>query len=496
MQLTLSHIGYTYPGASAPALDDVSAVFPKGWTGIIGDNGCGKTTLALVAAHLLQPDAGSVQPRLVTAFCRQDSTETPPNLVDLATDWGPEARASRNLLRIDDDWFWRYDNLSGGQQKRIQIACALFMRPDVLVLDEPTNDLDGETRVAVADALASFNGIGLLISHDRGLLDRLAAQCLAFECGRYVMRPGGYTKAAEQADADRASALREQAKARRETARLAAEAMRRREEAARQKGKRSRSGLDKKDSDGRARIGLAIVTGKDGVAGKLSATMAHRLARAQEGLDGLKVAKRYEHRMEGYGEAAKADSVAHLDAGELQAGDFRIRVPELWLAPTDHVALTGKNGTGKSLVVRHLVASVPESIKAVYVPQEVSERERTAALASLRDCDAASRGGILSVVARLNSDPERLLDGSDVSPGELRKLALAQGLLRQPNLVVLDEPTNHLDLGSIEALQDMLAGFPGAVLVVTHDSALAAAVGTTSWSTAEDEEGWKMVVGR
>jgi len=114
----------------------------------------------------------------------------------------------------------------------------------------------------------------------------------------------------------------------------------------------------------------------------------------------------------------------------------------------------------------------------------------------LRDCDAASRGGILSVVARLNSDPERLLDGSDVSPGELRKLALAQGLLRQPNLVVLDEPTNHLDLGSIEALQDMLAEFPGAVLVVTHDSALAAAVGTASWSTAEDEEGWKMVVGR
>lgn len=495
MQLTLSHIEYTYPGASAPALCDVGAVFPKGWTGIVGDNGCGKTTLALVAAGLLQPDAGAVHPKLVAAHCRQDSAEPPANLFDLAGDWGGEARSIRRLLHVEDEWLWRYESLSGGQQKRIQIACALYMRPDVLVLDEPTNDLDGETRALLSDALASFDGIGLLVSHDRELLDRLAAQCLAFEDGRAVTRPGGYTKASEQAQAERSSAQREQAKAKREASRLAAEAQRRSEEAARQKAKRSRSGLDRKDSDGRERIGRAIVSGKDGVAGRLSATMAHRLARAHDALDGAKVAKRYEHRMEGFGVAARANSVAHLPPGTLHAGDFHIDVPELWLAPTDHVALTGRNGTGKSLVVRHVVASVPEGVQAVYVPQEVDASERAAALARLYESDPEERGRTLSIVAGLNSDPERLLDGGDVSPGELRKLVLAEGLLTQPNLLVLDEPTNHLDLGSIEALQDMLTEFPGAVLVVTHDAALADAAGRIHWSTTEGPDGCRLAVG-
>lgn len=88
---------------------------------------------------------------------------------------------------------------------------------------------------------------------------------------------------------------------------------------------------------------------------------------------------------------------------------------------------------------------------------------------------------MLSIVARLNSDPDRMADGRDVSPGELRKLMLAEQLIDEPHFLVLDEPTNHLDIGSIEALQKLLEGFPGAILLVTHDLALATSVGTIEW---------------
>lgn len=151
--------------------------------------------------------------------------------------------------------------------------------------------------------------------------------------------------------------------------------------------------------------------------------------------------------------------------------------------------MTGANGTGKSLAVRAILDSVPEGIQRAYVPQEVGVEERTCALERLKGWSQAEKGAILSIVARLNSDPAKLLDGRDVSPGELRKLMLAEQLVREPNFLVLDEPTNHLDVGSVEALQEMLVDFPGAFLLVTHDRQLADAVARKRWRTADDEGG-------
>jgi ATPase subunit of ABC transporter with duplicated ATPase domains len=94
----------------------------------------------------------------------------------------------------------------------------------------------------------------------------------------------------------------------------------------------------------------------------------------------------------------------------------------------------------------------------------------------------------------LNSDPDKLLDGDDLSPGELRKLMLAQQLVTNPSLLVLDEPTNHLDMGSIEALQGMLIGFPGAFLLVTHDEQLSEAVTQIGWETRRGENGMRLQV--
>lgn len=170
MQLNLSNISYTYEGAASPALDRVSVTFPQGWTGIIGDNGCGKSTLARVATGLIVPDEGSVAPTLFAAYCPQDTSIVPAELSDLAIDWGSEALQIRDALGIEDAWLWDYERLSGGQKKRVQIACALWQRPDVLVLDEPTNHLDVGSIEALERALAAFPGAIILVTHDEQLL--------------------------------------------------------------------------------------------------------------------------------------------------------------------------------------------------------------------------------------------------------------------------------------------------------------------------------------
>lgn len=86
-------------------------------------------------------------------------------------------------------------------------------------------------------------------------------------------------------------------------------------------------------------------------------------------------------------------------------------------------------------------------------------------MAGLRDASPVSADAFFPFVAQLNSDPDRILDGDELSPGELRKLMLAQGILRRPALIAMDEPTNHLDIGSIEALERVLVAYPGALVL-------------------------------
>ena len=147
--LTLTNIVFTYPGTSEPLLDGIDVTFARGWTAVLGDNGIGKTTLAKLAIGRLSPDAGRISPtpnRLHTGYCPQNTDETPENLEDFACDWSPQAMEIRRELGIGDDWPWRPGTLSGGEAKRLQIACALATDPDVLVLDEPTNHVDRPTR--------------------------------------------------------------------------------------------------------------------------------------------------------------------------------------------------------------------------------------------------------------------------------------------------------------------------------------------------------------
>ena len=159
------------------------------------------------------------------------------------------------------------------------------------------------------------------------------------------------------------------------------------------------------------------------------------------------------------------------------------------MGPRDHIGIDGANGTGKSTVVRALLTSLDTELPALVINQIPSEDEQTRLLTQLQGLSNAERPRVLSAYAQLNADPDRLMAGEPLSPGQAQKLALCLGLLRKPQLIVLDEPTNHLDLHSKQALARFLHTYLGALVVVSHDrwfldEACGCAVGTTAGSRA------------
>ncbi len=181
--LTLTGISYTYPSMFEPLFGTRVRIFPARMDRRVGDNGFGKTTLLNIAIGMLPADTGSINPDphgLTIATCPQDNMVR-LNLDDFATDWSPGTMRVRNALHIGDDWPYRYETLSGGETKRLQVACTITARPDVLVLDEPTNHVDGETRKAIVEVMRQYQGIGIVISHDVALVDATCARCVIFE---------------------------------------------------------------------------------------------------------------------------------------------------------------------------------------------------------------------------------------------------------------------------------------------------------------------------
>lgn len=483
MQITLTGVTFSYPDSANNVLENINAIFSPGWTGVIGNNGCGKSTVARIAARMLRPDSGAVSPsEFVASYCEQDSAFAPANLEEFACDWGSEAVRLRKSLEIDEDWLWRYDTLSSGQQKRVQVAVALWEAPDLLVMDEPTNHLDVRSKEAIAQVLEGFAGLGILISHDRELLDRIAKRCLCFEGGVAVMRPGGYTECMAQFRQQVRTRKRERANAKREVSRLQAEATRRRNEASKSDAKRSARHIDAKDHDAKGRIGLAIVTGKDGVAGKLSAGMDRRLSEAHKSLESVRVDKEYSGQIWVDTQPCPRKVLARLEASTVRFDGGELNIPEVVVGNTDRIGVMGPNGSGKTTLISRLMECVPDDIEALYIPQEIPFDCAQEALRKLDEVSRAERGHILSIVAQLNSDPECFSEGSQVSPGEIRKLLLAQGIVRSPVLIVMDEPTNHLDVGSVEALERLLAAYPGAVVLVSHDMRFLDATTDIRWS--------------
>lgn len=518
LNISAAHITFTYPEAPEPLFEDVGTSFPLGWTAVLGDNGIGKTTLIRMLLGQLTPDSGTITPApgsIITTYCPQETTQQPANLEDFANDWSPDTLCIRDDLGIGDDWPWRYNTLSGGEKKRLQVACALSDNPDALILDEPTNHVDAATRRIIAQALSGFAGVGILISHDAELIDSVASRCLFFErrhtnAGNrtvLTMRPGNYTEALAAQELSNLGEARDLKNAQRTAARIDSVKADRAHEAAQSAQKRRGDKIDPKDRDAFAKRGMAIYTGKDGRAGAASARIDSQVAAAHAKAASIETAaKRYDGELFITARPSHRRELVHLEAQKLTFDPAMrdsentaatspaipgLAIPDLRVGPRDHIGVRGSNGTGKTTLITALhthleSAAEDEKIPYLFIPQETSKKDTTKALTRLQDLSAAQKALVLSGIAQLNSDPGRILSGEALSPGELRKLLLCLGIvLDEPSLIIMDEPTNHLDLHSIEALGNALSNFPSALILVSHDERFLSSCTSITWKTAE-----------
>ena len=470
--LSLSHIYFGYESAAGAIFHDLSISFSPGWTGVIGANGSGKSTLLKLAAGELRPDRGSVRCAGRICRCGQEVLVPPPEASALFSSPASPAFRLQELLRLEPAMLARWETLSMGERKKIQIGAALVQEPDILCVDEPTNHLDRTARLALGRALREFRGIGVLGSHDRELLDSLCGQCLFLAAGRWKLRAGGVTQGLAEERQENESRRHEREQLRRDWQNSCRELQRRREKEQAARRKNSKRKIARKDFDAKGKIDLARVSGRSRAASDLAKAQAKVVVRRREALDGLEVVKTPKLGLSiPYGCYSSRNLLLELPPQFLALGGGRtLEIPELCIGAADRIALTGDNGAGKSSLLRQIVGQLqlPEE-KFLYMPQELPPAFRAEIFQTLQRLPREAFSRVMNVVASLGSRPEAVLHSDRCSPGEWRKLFFGLGVLREVNLIVLDEPTNHLDLPSIECLETALAGCRCALLLVSHD---------------------------
>lgn len=473
-----------------PLFQNASFHLSKGFTGLVGENGSGKSTLLRLLSGEVAPKTGHVQfepASLRCVTCVQSDAPRAPDVESLAST--PTFFKFLGQLGLDSDDVARWTTLSCGERKRWQVAMALASEPDILLLDEPTNHLDAAGLQWLVAALKRFVGVGVLVSHDRTLLDALTTRTLRLTRGDLRLWEGSYSQAQrdwELEDAQRrerkvqAKVMRDKLKQQLVRTKAAHEAATR----ARSAGSRMRN---KYDADARS-VGRQTVV--DWAASRLgrSVEVAHRAYRkAAEHEASLQVKKPLRQGDIGlvHTPCPRSTLVSLVAPRGLVVGTRCLASGfSLTLGRADRIHLAGKNGSGKSTFLRALRAAttLPDE-RILYLRQDLSpDVEGAAALARLRALTPKERGLAWSHVAALGLDPDRVAHTANPSPGETRKLLLGLALAQAPWLLLLDEPTNHLDLPAIEQLEHCLGAWPGALVLITHDERLARTVTHTTWN--------------
>ena len=459
-----------------------------GWCGLVGANGSGKSTILSLISGSLAPHAGSVSVDGIVGTCPQAVDKRDPQVVDFSNAWDADAYNLRRRLDLEPDDVVRWPTLSPGERKRWQIGAVLATPPDILLLDEPTNHLDEDGHLILASELRRFTGIGIIVSHDRTFLDRMTTKTLRLDSSSLAVWNSPYSEAKQEWEAVQANVAAKYARAKQERKkadrRLADQ--RRAAETERARTKRQFRLSGPKDHDAHS----AAATGK---AAKGDAAMSKAISVAKARADRLSEAEgRFKYTPVPGGDLFFHYQPARRErllsySGPIAAGD-RVIADEVdvLLGRTDRIRLAGRNGAGKTSLIRHLIhePDIPPD-RILYLPQETDASAAADLIARLAALPADIRGRVLQIVAALGADPSRILASESLSAGEARKLAMAFGMGANAWCLVLDEPTNHLDLPSIERLECALGGYPGAVLMVTHDEHLAAAVTNQEWSMEE-----------
>jgi ATP-binding cassette subfamily F protein 3 len=469
---------------------------------LLGRNGSGKTTLLRVIAGELEPDGGSVERASGFAVaCLEQRLEAPPGTTVLdyclsalprllevereiaeleprlasgepaliaehhhlqeelermdAYRARPRAQTALDGLGMPQPMHLRsLDTLSGGERTRVALARALLSPAPLLLLDEPTNHLDLVGVEFLAQELSRRPGALLLVTHDRELVDRVGGEVLELHGGGIERFPAGYAR------------YRRERERRREHSRRAYELQQ--GEIARQEEfiRRNIAGQNTRQAQARQKL-LDRVT---------------RLEPPEPDLPPL--------RLRWPTPGRSGERVLEAEGLSVGWGSPILRGVTFSLRRGERLAVVGRNGAGKTTLLHTLAGRLPalagklrfgtRVVPAWYDQEQAEVPTGTTVLGALMAVRPEwTPAEVRSWAARFAFSGEAAEASTDsLSGGERARVALARLIALAPNLMLLDEPTNHLDLATCEVLEEALAGFPGAVVLVSHDRRLVERVAT------------------
>ena len=484
--LKIHKLSYKYPSASEPIFHGISLDFEEGWSAVTGINGSGKSTLLKLISKELKSEKGMIVGNSLVVYCTQNTEFAPLELEEFMMTYTKEAYKLRDLLQVKDEWLGSWEVLSHGERKRLQLAVALSSESDVLMVDEPTNHLDQKSQAIVVAALQSYKGIGILVSHDRTLLDALSQHTIMIKEGE-VLKYRTKFSLAQQAFGETLShkkkVLSEQEH---ELKKLSKAVQVQREKVSLAKKRFSKKGVGRHDSSMKEKINGAILTGKDKNDGQVLQRTVTKQKHLRENM--TKLSKEYATGIKFEGKIAKHNFPIAIERSCIELFEStELCFPRLSFDVGEKVGISGENGAGKSTFIRHFLKTVDFEHDYLYIAQEITDKQAEELFKEVSDLDSEMKGELFTLVQRLGSDAKALLNSAIPSPGEMRKLLIAQGLLKQPSLIVLDEPTNHMDLESIELLESALQEYGGALLFITHDKSFLENLSTKQWLFEKNE---------
>ncbi len=454
-------------------LDGVSLGVSEGdRIGVVGRNGDGKTTLIRMLAKLEEPDGG----RITHAGGVQMAVLTQHDSLD------PKATIRHEVIADREDHEWLGDSrirdiieglfggldlpgfgqgldtvigpLSGGERRRIALAKLLLGEPDLIVLDEPTNHLDVEGIAWLAKHLQNRRSALVCVTHDRWFLDQVSTRMWDVQHGEVHEYEGGYS---------------DYVFARAERSRIEATEESKRQNLARKELAWLRRGAPARTAKPRYRIEAANAL----------------IADVPEPRDKSELMK--------FANARLGRTVFDLENVTVKAGPKLLLENLTWnLGPGERIGLLGVNGAGKTSLLRAMrdayasegdvqpasgVVKVGKTVRLAYLSQEVAELDPAMrvlqAVEQVRSRVDLGKGremsaGQLCEQFGFGKDKQWTPVG-DISGGERRRLQLLRLLMDEPNVLFLDEPTNDLDIETLNQLEDLLDGWPGSMVVISHD---------------------------
>ena len=470
-----------------PIFEDLNLEFEQGWCCIVGANGSGKSTLLKLISKKMSYEEGSIKGNDLTHYCAQTTEEIPKNLEDFMMTYTSDAFKIRDMLNIDDQWLYQWDSLSFGERKRMQIAVAIFEEPDVLLVDEPTNHLDTKSKGIVLNALKSFNGIGILVSHDRELLDSLSQATLILKNKSIYPFKTPFSKAMDEFHINMDYLEKNQSKQYSELKKLKKSIQTQHEKVSQSKKRMSKKDLGKNDKNAKTKIDLARFTGKDKNDGKELAKLKSKQTKLISNT--IKTDKVFELGIEFHATSSKKIFPLVIKKNVLELSDTKkLSYQTLSIDEYHKIGIIGENGAGKSSFLNYLLSTINLENEYLYIPQEITQKQSKKLFDEINDLPNDIKGEIYTIVRKLASDPIKLQDSLIPSPGEVRKLMIAKGLLESPSLIILDEPTNHMDLDSIISLEVALKEYNGTMIVISHDKHFLKSIITNIWEFRKNGE--------